>query len=47
MIGQVTPIGMANSGWKFYILFVVSSRPSYHSLASQGVSTHTLEGFRQ
>ncbi|CAK7235448.1 hypothetical protein SBRCBS47491_009297 [Sporothrix bragantina] len=25
MIGQVTPIGMANSGWKFYILFVVSN----------------------
>ncbi|KAF7176481.1 hypothetical protein CNMCM7691_002799 [Aspergillus felis] len=23
MIGQVTPIGMANSGWRFYILFVV------------------------
>ncbi|UDD62293.1 hypothetical protein AFCA_009618 [Aspergillus flavus] len=23
MIGQVTPIGMTNSGWKFYILFVV------------------------
>ncbi|KGO41718.1 Major facilitator superfamily domain, general substrate transporter [Penicillium expansum] len=23
MIGQVTPIGMATSGWKFYILFVV------------------------
>ncbi|KAE8167622.1 general substrate transporter [Aspergillus tamarii] len=23
MIGQVTPIGMANSGWKFYMLFVV------------------------
>ncbi|KAF4177960.1 hypothetical protein CNMCM8927_000582 [Aspergillus lentulus] len=23
MIGQVTPIGMANSGWKFNILFVV------------------------
>ncbi|KAL2703072.1 hypothetical protein AAEP93_007370 [Penicillium crustosum] len=23
MIGQVTPIGMENSGWKFYILFVV------------------------
>lgn len=25
MIGQVTPIGMANSGWRFYILFVVST----------------------
>lgn len=25
MIGQVTPIGMTNSGWKFYILFVVST----------------------
>lgn len=23
MIGQVAPIGMANVGWKFYILFVV------------------------
>ncbi|KAL2852110.1 general substrate transporter [Aspergillus pseudoustus] len=23
MIGQVTPIGMDNSGWKFYLLFVV------------------------
>ncbi|KUM55672.1 hypothetical protein ACN42_g11574 [Penicillium freii] len=23
MIGQVTPIGMENSGWRFYILFVV------------------------
>ncbi|GFF59271.1 quinate permease [Aspergillus udagawae] len=23
MIGQVTPIGMANSGWRFYVLFVV------------------------
>ncbi|OJJ45935.1 hypothetical protein ASPZODRAFT_119256 [Penicilliopsis zonata CBS 506.65] len=23
MIGQVTPIGMAHSGWKFYLLFVV------------------------
>ncbi|GIJ81569.1 hypothetical protein Asppvi_000068 [Aspergillus pseudoviridinutans] len=23
LIGQVTPIGMANSGWRFYILFVV------------------------
>lgn len=25
MIGQVTPIGMAKSRWRFYILFVVSS----------------------
>ncbi|KAM5345074.1 hypothetical protein ACJ41O_010936 [Fusarium nematophilum] len=25
MIGQVTPIGMANSGWKFYLFFVVTN----------------------
>lgn len=24
MIGQVTPLGMVKSGWRFYILFVVS-----------------------
>jgi hypothetical protein len=23
MIGQVTPLGMANIGWRFYILFIV------------------------
>lgn len=23
MIGQVTPIGMTNEGWRFYILFAV------------------------
>lgn len=28
MIGQVTPIGMENSGWRFYILFVVSTNQS-------------------
>jgi hypothetical protein len=26
MIGQVTPIGMANSGWRFYLLFVVRTQ---------------------
>ncbi|KAG9252710.1 general substrate transporter [Emericellopsis atlantica] len=25
MIGQVTPLGMANVGWRFYILFVVTN----------------------
>ncbi|KAJ4152315.1 hypothetical protein NW754_004110 [Fusarium falciforme] len=25
MIGQVTPIGMENLGWRFYILFVVTN----------------------
>ncbi|VUC23055.1 unnamed protein product [Clonostachys rosea] len=25
MIGQVTPLGMANIGWRFYIVFVVSN----------------------
>jgi hypothetical protein len=26
MIGQVTPIGMQDVGWRFYILFVVSQK---------------------
>jgi hypothetical protein len=34
MIGQVTHIGMANSAWKFYILFVVS----VHQIAPRSLS---------
>jgi hypothetical protein len=31
MIGQVTPLGMANVGWRFYILFIVrkAGRPLF------------------
>lgn len=41
MIGQVTPIALTNIGWKYYILFVVSTH-NKTKLSVREIQTHSI-----